>query len=181
MGRRRSVFKLALYISLPLGLIKAEIVDRIAIIVDGAVIKQSDVLNEIRVTDFINGAKLDLGLAAQKEAASRLIDQKVIRKAMEAGLYRAPSLSEAGQLLQQVRQRFTSDAAYQRELTAKGITEDELKEHLLWQLAVLRFIGLRFQGRDADAVNQQFFAWLDESRKAARIEFKVESLQGESK
>ena len=56
-----------------------------------------------------------------------------------------------------------------------------MKEHLLWQLAVLRFIGLRFPGPDADAVNQQFFAWLDESRKAARIDFKVDSLQGESK
>ena len=175
------VLKLALGGGLCMGIATPEIVDRVAIVVDRAVIKQSDILNEIRVTDFINGAKLDLSPAAQKEAASRLIDQKVIRKAMEAGLYQAPASSETDQLLQQVRQRFATRAAYQRELAAKGITEDLLKEHLLWQLAVLRFIGLRFQGSDPDSVNQQFFAWLDESRKAARIDFKVEGLQGESK
>jgi len=175
------VLKLALGIGLCMGIAIAVIVDRIAIVVDGAVIKQSDILNEIRVTDFINGTKLDLSLAAQKEAASRLIDQKLIRKAMAAGLYQAPASSETDRLLQQVRQRFATHAAYERELAAKGITEDLLKEHLLWQLAVLRFIGLRFPGPDADAVNQQFFAWLDESRKAARIDFKVDSLQGESK
>jgi hypothetical protein len=181
MRRKKSVFTLALWFSLPIGMLTAEIVDRVAVVVDGNVIKQSDILSEIRVTNFLNSAKLDLSLAAQKEAASRLIDQKVIRKAMEAGLYRPPASAETDQLLQQVRQKFANDAAYQRELAARGITEDVLKEHLLWQLAVLRFIGLRFQGADADAVNQQFFAWLDESRKTARIDFKVESLQGESK
>jgi hypothetical protein len=181
MGRKKSVFKLALCISLPTGMLTAEIIDRVAIVVDGAVIKQSDILNEIRVTDFLNGAKPDLSLVAQERAASRLIDQKLIRKAMEAGLYLPPSSAETSQLLQQVRQRFATDTAYTRELAARSLTEDLLKEHLLWQLAVLRFVSLRFQGSDADAVNQQFFAWLDESRKTARIDFKVKRLQGESK
>jgi len=181
MPRQKLIFKLALCISLPIGALTAEIVDRVAIVVDGNVIKQSDILNEIRVTDFLNGATPDLSLTAQKEAASRLIDQKIIRKAMEAGLYRAPAPAETGRLLQQVRQKFVNDAAFKRELTARGLTEDVLREHLLWQLTVLRFIGLRFPGSDGDAVNQQFFAWLDQSRKTARIDFKLESLQGESR
>ena len=96
------VLKLALGIGLCMGIAIAVIVDRIAIVVDGAVIKQSDILNEIRVTDFINGTKLDLSLAAQKEAASRLIDQKLIRKAMAAGLYQAPASSETDRLLQRI-------------------------------------------------------------------------------
>lgn len=164
---------------------RAEIVDRIAVIVDNQAIKQSDILNEIRVTDFLNGAKLDLSLAAQKQAASRLIDQKVIRKAMETGLYPAPAPEDADRLLRQVRQRFPNDAAYRRELANYGLTEDLLKEHLLWQLAVLQFISLRFQTAGADsndasnsgATNQQFFDWLDQSRKEIRIEFKQGDLQ----
>ena len=127
-----------------------------------------EALNKIDVASGPNSACASL--AAQKEAASHLIDQKVIRKAMEAGLYRAPSSAEASQLLQQVHKRFANDAAYRRELSARGLTEDLLKEHLLWQLAVLQFVSLRFPGSDPDAVNQQFFDWLDESRKAARIQ-----------
>jgi len=164
----------------------AEIVDRIDDVVDGQVIKESDILNEIRVTDFLNKAKLDLSLPARKEAASRLIDQTVIRKTMNAGLYPPPDPAEAEGLLKQVRQRYSDDAAYRHGLQSYGITNDLLKEHLLWQIAVLHFISLRFQapansgepaGSNADAVNQQFFAWLDQSRKDARIDFKRTDLQ----
>jgi len=181
MRMERTSLRLAMCVALWAGFATAEIVDRISVVIANSVIKQSDILSEIRVTDFLNGVKLDLGITAQKEAASRLIDQKIIRKAMEAGLYRAPSRAEVDQLLQQIRQRFASEAAYRRELNAYGISVDLLKEHLLWQIAVVRFVGLRFQGSDADAVNQQFFTWLDESRKTSRIDFKVPSLQGESK
>jgi hypothetical protein len=172
-----------------LGFSAAEIVDGVAVVVDGKAIKQSDISNEIRVTDFLNGAKLDLSIAAQKEAASRLIDQKIIRKTMEAGLYPLPAPAEADRLLQQVRQRYPGDSAYRRGLAAYGISEEMLKQHLLWQLAVLRFIGLRFQAAAADREsgprpedsNQQFFAWLDQSRNALRIEFKTADLRGDAK
>ena len=173
-----------------MGVSAAEIVDRVAVVVDGKAIKQSDILSEIRVTEFLNGAKLDLSLPEQKEAASRLIDQKIIRKTMEAGLYPLPAAAEADRLLQQVRQRYSGDPAYRRGLAAYGISEEVLKKHVLWQLAVLRFIRLRFQstaaadgesGSSLDDSNQQFFAWLDESRKALRIEFKSTDLRGDAK
>lgn len=179
-----AVLRIALGVGWWLGSGSAEIVDRIAVVVDTQAIKQSDILSEIRITDFLNNAQLDLGIGAQKEAASRLIDQKVIRKAMETGLYQAPAKAEVERLLEQVRQRRPGDAAYRRALAAYGITEDMLREHLIWQLAVLRFISLRFQAAAAndaesspDAVNEQFFAWLDQTRKEARIDFKREDLR----
>jgi hypothetical protein len=163
----------------------AEIVDRVDIVVNGQAIKESDILNEIRLTDFLNRTKLDLGLAAQKEAASRLIDQKLIRDALKNGIYPPPDPAEAERLKKQIRGRASDDAAYRRGLTAYGITDEMLQEHLLWQIAVLQFISLRFHvpsdngsaATGTDAVNQQFFAWLDQSRKDARIEFKRMELQ----
>ncbi|MCU1338150.1 MAG: hypothetical protein JWO19_3731 [Bryobacterales bacterium] len=181
-----ATFEAVLTFGLWLGMGHAEIVDRIDVVVDNnQVIKDSDVLNEIRVTDFLNGAKLDLSLDAQKQAANRLIDQKIIRKAIDTLLYPAPDPAEADRLVEQIRQRFPNEEAYRRELAAYGITEDLLREHLLWQLTVLRFVSLRFQvaagegapASNGDAVNEQFFAWLDQSRKDVRIEFKREDLQ----
>ena len=176
--------KAILVLTLCLGIGRAGIVDRIAVIVDGKVIKQSDIQTEIRVTDFLNHTKLDLGIAAQKEAVNRLIDQKVIRKAMENGIYPMPAPEEAEPLLKQIRERYANDAAYRRALASYGIDEAVLREHLLWQITVLRFISLRFPPaangtaatNDGEA-NQQFFAWLDQSRKDTRIEFKREDLK----
>ncbi len=173
-----------LILTLCLGVLRAEIVDRIAVVVDNQVIKQSDIDTEIRVTDFVNGEKLDLSIAAQKQAASRLIDQKSIRKAMEMGVYPEPAPGEADPLLKQIRQRYPNEAAYRRALASYGLSEATLKQHLLWQIAVLRFISLRFPTTPDGAAapnngeaNQQFFAWLDQSRKDTRIEFKREDLK----
>jgi hypothetical protein len=177
-------FGAALSLTLCVGMLRAEIVDRIAVIVDNRVIKQSDIEAEVRVTDFVNGEKLDMGIAAQKQAASRLIDQKVIRKAMEMGVYPQPAPAEAEPLLKQIRQRYSNDAAYHRALASYGLNEATLKQHLLWQIAVLRFISLRFPTTsdgaavpNNDQANEQFFAWLDQSRKDSRIEFKREDLK----
>ncbi len=177
-------FVAAVSLTLCLGMLRAEIVDRIAVVIDNQVIKQSDIDTEIRVTDFVNGQKLDLGIAEQKQAASRLIDQKVIRKAMEMGVYPEPAPEEADPLLKQIRQRYPNEAAYRQALASYGLKEATLKQHLLWQIAVLRFISLRFpttsDGAAApnnDQANQQFFAWLDQSRKDTRIVFKREDLK----
>lgn len=163
----------------------AEIVDRVDVVVDGRPIKESDILNEIRITDFLNRAKLSLDLAAQKQAASRLIEQKIIREAMRNGIFPPPDPAEADRLTKQIRDRFPNEAAYRSSLAAYGISDAMLREHLLWQIAVLQFISLRFHaaadGGSAasgpDEVNQQFFAWLDQSRKDARIDFKRSDLQ----
>ena len=185
MHPKPSFSKLALGMALALVSGIAEIVDRVDIVVDGQAIKQSDILEDIRVTDFLNQGKLDLALAAQKEAASRLIDQKVIRKAMQSGVYPVPDAGEIDPLLAQIRRRYPDQAAYRRALAAYGLTEEVLKAHLFWQIAVINFIGLRFPATEGNgsasgdkaATNEQFFAWLDQSRKDARIDFKRADLR----
>lgn len=122
-------------------------VDRIAIIVGGHAIKTSDIDRDMRATEFLNDQPLDLGPDAKKQAAQRLIDQQLIRHELNAGGYQRPSESEAAADLSQIRNdRFGGSAQrFEQALQHYGLTEDELRVRLLWQLTVLSFIDQRFR------------------------------------
>jgi hypothetical protein len=134
---------LALLWAAPLA--QAVIVDRVAVIVGGGVVKDSDIAEDLRITSFLNNESPASTPAARKAAANRLVDQKLIRREMEAGDYPSGSVAEAQNLLTDLKKRYANDTAYQRALTSRGIDEDDLKERLLWQLTVLRFIDVRFR------------------------------------
>jgi hypothetical protein len=124
---------------------QAVIVDRVAITVDNAVIKDSDITEDLRITAFLNNESPLRTLAARKVAASRLIDQAVIRKEIDSGAYPSASSAETQNLLAEVEKRFPNEAAFKRAMTSRGIDEDDLKDHLVWQLTVLHFIDARFR------------------------------------
>lgn len=125
---------------------QAEIIDRIAVTLDNQVITESEIILEIRLTGFLNGDAADFSPAARRKAADRLIEQKLIRREMQVGRYAQPSPEEVGPMLQQIEaQRFHSAEEYRQALAKYGISEDELKAHLLWQLSLLRFIDIRFR------------------------------------
>jgi len=127
------------------GLLGADVIDRIAIAVANQVITESQVDEDLRVTAFLNRDKLDLSLASKKIAAGRLIDQALIKREMELSRYPLPALNDADRELKDVESRYEGPAALKKALREYGITEPELKEHLLWQLTVLRFIDYRFR------------------------------------
>jgi hypothetical protein len=123
-----------------------EIIDRTAIIVGKRVILDSDIDRDIRVTSFLNHERRDVSVSAQRAASARLIDQELIREQIRSGSYPVASDSEAEELLAQIKKdRFTSDLQYQQSLHNAGITAAEVKDRLLWQLTVLRFIDARFR------------------------------------
>lgn len=165
---------------------QAVIVDRIAIIIGKKIIKDSDIIQDLRLTDFLNQDPLTFTPAARKKSADRLVDQALIREAIEAGDYPQATISEAQNTLAGlIKSRYPTDAAYKSALATYGISEAELKERLLWQLTVLHFIDARFRPSanpdDAqvnqyyEAHKQQFSAGLEASR--AKIE---EILSGEN-
>jgi hypothetical protein len=132
----------------------AVVIDRTSIVVGNHAVKDSDIRRDIRITSFLNGQQLDFSTPSRKKAASRLIDQELIRDQIRTGNYPVAPESEADQLLAQTRKdRFASDVLYRRALSQYGITEIELKDRLLWQLTVLRFIDARF--RPAVVVSEQ--------------------------
>jgi hypothetical protein len=141
-----SVF-LALFLASALFPTSAEIIDRIAVIVGKHAIKLSDIDRDLRVTEFLNREPLNLSSKAKRAAAERLIDQALISDEISDGGYARPADSDAEALLNKIGQeRFGgSDPRLREALAAYGLTEDQLREQLLWQLEVLRFIDQRFR------------------------------------
>jgi len=127
------------------GFIHAEIIDKIAISVGNQVITEEQVVEEVRVTAFLNQAPLDLNAVEKKKAAERLVEQTLIRREMDFSRYPLPQLDEANDLYQKVRSRYPSDAAFREDLSRYRITEDDLRRHVWWQLTTLRFIDYRFR------------------------------------
>ena len=126
----------------------AVILDRIAVIAGTHVIKDSDIDQDIRLTDFLNRVPLNLSPMARKEAAERLITQQIIRDDIVSGGYRRPPESEAAQLEAELdRDRFDGSEQRLRDVLKRyGLTEPQLREQLLWQITVLQFINQRFRG-----------------------------------
>jgi len=127
--------------------VPAVIIDRIAVVVGAHVIKTSDIERDLRLTDFLNQEPLNLSPAARRQAAGRLVDQEIIRADITSGGYARARDSDAEALLRQIqRDRFGDvEARLAAALQRYGLTEDELRRQLLWQLTVLKFIQQRFQ------------------------------------
>jgi hypothetical protein len=124
----------------------AVIIDRIAVVVGNAIVKDSDIDRNIRVTAFLNGEPVDLGPASRKKAASRLIEQAFIRHEIDIGDYPMVTREEADQQLKRLeKERFGSDAAVQAVLKKDGINRMDVLFEYEWQLTVLQFIDIRFK------------------------------------
>jgi hypothetical protein len=123
----------------------AVLLDRIAVVVNNQPIKDSDIDRDLRVTEMLNGKPLDITAAARKQAASRLIDQALIRREMRVARYAEATPEQASKLLAQVRGRYASETAYQAALRRHGLTIEQLRKQLTWQMTVLDFIDQRFR------------------------------------
>ena len=124
----------------------AVVIDRTAVVVDRVPILDSDITREIRITAFLNQEVADFSEGPRKQAASRLIDQQLIRQQIRLGGYAIASKSETDQLLAEVKhEHFGAETQFEAALTRYGITDLELRDHLSWELTVLRFIDTMFR------------------------------------
>ena len=125
----------------------AVVYDRMAVIVGKRVIKSSDIGRDLRVTAFLNREQLSFNADARRKAADRLIEQTILRGEITSGGYRGASEDDAAAMLDKLRQeRFAgSDTRLRTAVARYGLTEEELRAQLLWQLTVLRFIDERFR------------------------------------
>ena len=189
-----------LAIAFTLAAVAAGVIDRVAVVVGNQVITEFEVLLEVRLTEFFNGQALDLGSDQRKAAAERLVDQQLIRNEMQIGGYPMPVESEGDAVLRKFRQdNYPGIPAFRAALENHGLTEDEVKRHLLWQAAAMRFTDLRFhmtmaapataqaepaadRSQSADravdtTVEDQMEVWLKEARSNTRIQFKKGAFQ----
>lgn len=161
---------MALVFSLLVAASGAEIIDRIAVTLDNQVITTSEITLEIRLTAFLNGDAVDFSPDARRKAASRLVDQKLIRREIQVGRYTAPPPEEVEPLLKTVLdQRFHSTEEYRHALASYGVSEDELKAHLLWQITLLRFIDIRFRP-GVQVTDAEIQAYFDSNRAQLQVQ-----------
>jgi hypothetical protein len=125
--------------------LKAEIIDRIAVVVGNSVITESEILREIRLTAFLNDTPVDLSPASKRKTAERLVEQHLVGTEARASAYPSPDPDELEQSLEQVRDRFSSPEQYKEALERAGISEDQLKAHLAREITTLGFLDFRFR------------------------------------
>jgi hypothetical protein len=193
-----TLLSIALFLLLPC--LQATIIDRIAAVVNSQPVKDSDIDRDIRLTDFMNQEALSFNEAKRKEAAQRLIEQRIIRREVQLGNYSRATPEQTGKFLDSLKQqRFGGNESRFRESLRKyGITEDELQSQLAWQLTVLNFIEERFRPAvlvpdtdienyarahpgiaraqiqeqlAAERVNQQYDSWMQSALKRAHVEY----------
>jgi hypothetical protein len=199
---RQALLALAITFSLAAAA-QTGVIDRVAVVVGNQVITESEVLLEARLAAFLNVQPLDLSAAPRRAAAERLVDQQLIRNEMQVGGYAMPAESEGEAVLRSFRQaNYPSIPAFRAALEKYGLTEDEVKRHLLWQAAALRFTDQRFhlamappasQSADRaaerftdrstvtdgakDTVEDEMDVWLKQARSSTRIQFKKGAFQ----
>jgi len=123
----------------------AEIIDRIAVTIGTQVITESEINREIRLTAFLNGERAVFSPVSRRKAADRLIEQKLVKREQELSRYPAPQPSEVEALFREIQARYASRAALDQALASYGLTELDIRDHLLWQLTLLRFVDVRFR------------------------------------
>jgi hypothetical protein len=174
----------------------AAVVDRLALVVGKTAFTQSEVDTEARLTAMESGKLLDLSAGQRKQAAERLVDQQLLRDEMQVTGFQTLAARDADALLLKFRQQhFASIALYRAALARYGVTEDELKEHLLWEVEVIRFTDQRFKpiaaatdGQSANrtengaqpaenSVDHEMEAWLKQQRADTHIVLIPEAFQ----
>jgi hypothetical protein len=127
-------------------LARGEIIDRIAVSVGSRVITASDLDREIRAVAFQAGVKPDLSPAARRATAERMVEQKLIRRELETSRYPVPDAAEVQPALEKFKKEyFRDDQEYRRALADYGVTEQDVKDQLLWERTLALFVGMRFQ------------------------------------
>jgi len=123
----------------------AAVLDRVAVVVGNTVLTEGEVDEELRLEQFTASQPLDLSPQQRRAAADRLVDQQLIRQELQVAQFKTPEPSKADAMLAAFRrEHYRSDADFRAALQKYGLTEDQLKQYLLWQLTAIQFTDERF-------------------------------------
>ncbi len=123
----------------------AEIIDRVAVTVDQDVITGSEIRGDIRVTAFLNGTEPDFSPENRRKTAERLVEQILMRREMRLTNYPEVTPDDILDRVTELIRHYGSEGPYRAALRRYGIGELQLRDTLMRQEAVLRFIDLRFK------------------------------------
>ena len=116
---------------------------------NGHIILQSDWDDALRCQAFEDGRSLDqLPPADHKAALDRLIDQELLREQMHSSDFQHASNQDVTQRIQDIRRQYPEAATtqgWQALLLRRGLTEDELKQHVSQQLDLMSLVDARLR------------------------------------
>jgi peptidyl-prolyl cis-trans isomerase SurA len=132
----------------------AVVLDHVVAVINGSVILQSDVTEEMRYA-VLQAFSVDSTRNTPQRALQRLIDRDLILQQMQtetAQTVTPPTPEEVQQRLTQLRgvipecarYHCETDAGWQAFLQAKGLTEKEVEAHWSQRMLILSFIQSRF-------------------------------------
>jgi hypothetical protein len=142
MAPRFPVAILALLAALAAG---GETLDRIAVTVGRHVISEHDILQDIRISAFIDGHAPTFSGDQKRKAADRIIDRYLVLEDATATRVPPPPAADVVGLLTPIKARYASEREYRAALAQAQISEAELSEQLLAGLRMLRYTDLRFR------------------------------------
>lgn len=126
-------------------LASAAIVDRIAIVVNQRVITEAQLDEEIRVTALLNRQPVARDRQTRQAAAGRLIQQELVRHEMELNQYAFPGAAQIDTAFSETAKQLGGAEALETQLAQYQLTDAILKEHLAFQLTLVKFIDYRFR------------------------------------
>ncbi len=130
----------------------AVVLDRVVAVINGSVILQSDVNEEMSYA-VLQPFSIDSARNTPQRALQRLIDRDLILQQMQtAETVTPPTPEEVQQRLTELRgvipdcarYHCQTDAGWQDFLSAKGLTEKEVQAHWSQRMLILSFIQSRF-------------------------------------
>ena len=123
----------------------AEIIDRVAVSVENAVISESEILRQVRLTAFLNDEPVAFTSERKRETADRLVEQMLIRREIATTRYLSDDPNAYQPAYESVRKNAGSDVAWRAKLEKYGISDSDVREALHWQTTLLGFIQIRFR------------------------------------
>lgn len=140
---RRAVISALFLLAAPV-LHAGEVLDEIAVTVNGHVILQSDWQDEVRYESFVSGRALEGTTPADRKGAlDRLVDQELLREQMVASELKPSSAEEVEKQFETVKSDYVREHSAQTwsaALVSYGLTEAGIKNHIALQLSQLRLV-----------------------------------------
>ena len=139
-GERRAILWVAGALVLNGAAARAEIVDRIAAVVDRDVITLSEAEQAAELRALRGQEELSMAEVVERLIDARLVEREVSRYSEEA----VPQ-EQIDTVLQSMRASFPSQTAFLDSLTERGLTEEELRLLIGKQVNIQRYLESRFR------------------------------------
>ncbi len=122
-----------------------ETLDRVAAWVGKDAITDSALRRHLRMEAFFARKTPELTADARHKAAERLIDQLLIRRELELNRFAPPGAADVEtQINELMKSRNEDAAALNASLESYGFTLEDLRNEILYQIMLLRFVEFRF-------------------------------------